>query len=768
MKLKTEKTKNEFEDVIINSQGMRLLRVKADSFHMGGGDLDLNSASLPVHKVTLTKDFYISEEPVTLAQFAAYEQEVFNKSREYGHYRNFVIGVSYEEAVSYTEWLSKKEGKNYHLPTEAEWEYTARQKDQIPTDRMCDSHIREWCYDWYAPYDDLPAIDPAGPEDGLFRCVRGGYLDEPERYHSFSLDVYYRGALPASYKHYEEDTENDFGKHPIGFRVVMGSPLIPSGKPPVPYLSVGVHQQTKDYRMCGPDSKKPYFRKRYLFPVPPDNCTGEEIRITGFPAAFRHHHHSPGFTAAPNGDLLYSVYSTYHEYDAESGLVGTRLRLGEDQWEMPDMFLDAVGVNDHAPLFYTDPDGTIYHFWGWPQLKNAFPFQYITSEDNGEHWSSVHFPFFKNKAEHVVPQPVNTCIHAGDGTFYVVSDSALGASSVLWRSKDGLKTWENPKGRTAGRHTTAVELADGSILAMGGKNSDIEGYMPAAVTYDGGDTYCVTKSCFPALNSGQRPCILRLASGKLVFCGDYQDKKGKKPEEISEWGSYIAWSEDEGKTWNFKTLWGTQKRKKTPEQFGGASTLGYSAVKQSPDGLIHVVCSNVQPLLHLCFNEAWLLSEETKEPAEEELLTAHAHSLITERKEYMEFYENGTPKCVYHGGIADDGRFLLDGEEILWYPDGKLMRQGAFMLGKRAGQMIYYDQDGYPVKRFTYPDTPGKDFEEWYETFWKGSRQVRTKAFFKNRKADGEAYYLDREGKILRQAHFINGKILEDYSLLKK
>ena len=64
-----------------------------------------------------------------------------------------------------------------------------------------------------------------------------------------------------------------------------------------------------------------------------------------------------------------------------------------------------------------------------------------------------------------------------------------------------MQSWENPKGRTAGRHTTAVELKDGSILALGGKNSDIDGYMPQAITRDGGDTYTVSKTPFPALNS---------------------------------------------------------------------------------------------------------------------------------------------------------------------------------------------------------------------------------------------------------------------------
>lgn len=743
-----------------NSQGMRMLKMEAGTFKMGGGNLDFTPLSLPVHEVTLTRHFYISQEPVTVKQFAAYEREAFGTERSHQEYRGYLLGVSYEEASSYTDWLTKKEGRPYHLPTEAQWEYAARLSSRLPIDRMCDSHIREWCFDWYSPYDDRPAEDPAGAADGMFRCVRGGYLDNPARLNDYPLDVWYRCAMPPSYSHNIKDTNNAFGLHPIGFRVVMGDMPAAGRSQRQPLMNVGVHQRSEDYRAQGPDPMKPYFRKRYLFPVPPDNCTGEEIRAAGFPAAFRHHHHSPGFAAAANGDLLYTAYSTYNEYDAQSGLAGTRLRAGEDQWELPDMFLPPTGVNDHAPLLDTAPDGTIRHFWGWPQLDHAYPFQYIESTDNGEHWGPVQFPLFRNKAMHVVAQPVNTCIHGRDGTFYLVSDSSLGSSSVLWRSPDGLKTWENPAGRTAGRHTTAVELKDGSILAMGGKNSDIEGCMPAAVTRDKGESYEVYKSCFPALGSGQRPSILRLASGRLVFCGDYQTKTGAKPKEFTESGSYVAWSDDEGKTWKRKNLWGAQRRKKTPDMFGGASTLGYSAMKQGTDGLIHVVCSNVQPLLHLCFNEAWLLDETGEEPSEKELMQSSATRLVSERREYTEYYDSGQLKCRYHGGIADDGRFLLDGEETFWYPNGQMMLSGSFLLGRRTGQAVCYDEEGFMVKRFTCPDAVTEDLEEWYETFWEGSNQVKTKAFFRNRKAEGEAFTWNREGVLVRTVNFSNGKIL--------
>lgn len=769
-------------DTVLNEQGMELRRVGAGSFHMGGGDAGSNPDALPVHKVTLTEAYYMAKEPVTHSLFVQYETERYGKAGSHEQYMGYVIGVSFWEAEDYVRWLSDREHKSYYLPTEAQWEYAARQNPELGIDRMCDPCMREWCYDWYAPYGDREAEDPAGPVNGIFRCIRGGYLDNPERYNEFPRDPFYRCALPPDYRHYEEDKANAFGRHLIGFRVVMGAEPVPEGKQLPVYTSVGVRQETEAFRCAAPPSHIPYFRKRYLFPVPPDNCTAEEIRSVGFSPLFRHHHHSPGFTAALNGDLLYSVYSTYHEYDAPAGLVGARFRIGEDEWGYPDEFMNPVGVNDHAPLLYTGRDGTIYHFWGWQQLNNAFPFQYMESKDNGETWGPVKFPLFRDKAEDVTSQPVNSCVEGSDGTFYLVSDAStretvddtgvqcVGAASVLWRSRDGLRTWENPLSRTAGRHTAAVELKDGSILALGGKNTDIDGYMPAAVTKDGGDSYQVYKTCFPAMNSGQRPSILRLSSGKLAMCGDYQTKRDVKPGDMqNKAGSYVAWSDDEGVTWHFKQLWGTQRRKRSPEQFGGASTIGYSVMKQSPDGLIHLVCSNVHPLLHLCFNEAWLLSEESPEPDEKILMASGATRLKGERQEYTEHYSGtDTLKCRYFGGIADDGRFLLDGPEVFYYPDGRVMTEGGYRLGKRTGTFTYYDPEGNPVKRFTCPDTEDGESREVFETFYPGTKAVRTKALFCNRKVEGYALSYDREGNETKRVLFRDGKTENDFSLLEQ
>ena len=39
-------------------------------------------------------------------------------------------------------------------------------------------NVYEWCYDWYATYSGDSETDPAEPESGGVRVLRGGYWDE--------------------------------------------------------------------------------------------------------------------------------------------------------------------------------------------------------------------------------------------------------------------------------------------------------------------------------------------------------------------------------------------------------------------------------------------------------------------------------------------------------------------------------------------------------------------------------------------------------------
>src|SRR3954454_6148660 len=117
---------------VVNSIGGKLLRGPAGHFRMGNdqptdpkifhqfklltnGDYD----ERPVHEVTISQDFYLSETEITSEQFARFR---FDRQAD----APYATGVCWDEAVAFCEWLSRKEKKPYRLPTEAEWEYAAR------------------------------------------------------------------------------------------------------------------------------------------------------------------------------------------------------------------------------------------------------------------------------------------------------------------------------------------------------------------------------------------------------------------------------------------------------------------------------------------------------------------------------------------------------------------------------------------------------------------------------------------------------------------
>jgi formylglycine-generating enzyme required for sulfatase activity len=165
-----------------------------------------------LHEVTISKSYYLGAFEVTQEQ---YEKVMETNPSRFNGEKNPVEKVSWNDAVSFCKRLSamqeeKTAGREYRLPTEAEWEYACR---AASTTSFCfgdnseslaeyawfgagplgkthpvgekrpnrwglyDMHgnVHEFCQDyWYANYSSEAAIDPKGPSDGASRVIRGG------------------------------------------------------------------------------------------------------------------------------------------------------------------------------------------------------------------------------------------------------------------------------------------------------------------------------------------------------------------------------------------------------------------------------------------------------------------------------------------------------------------------------------------------------------------------------------------------------------------
>ena len=127
---------------VTNSIGMRLIQIPAGTFTMGFTGEPLATAIAvrpwrangnfdehPAHPVHITKAFYMGAFEVTNAQYEQFDpsHKALRGKQGFSKEDNeAVVFVNWVEANRFCQWLSKKEGKTYRLPTEAEWEYAAR------------------------------------------------------------------------------------------------------------------------------------------------------------------------------------------------------------------------------------------------------------------------------------------------------------------------------------------------------------------------------------------------------------------------------------------------------------------------------------------------------------------------------------------------------------------------------------------------------------------------------------------------------------------
>ena len=668
-------------DSRVNTIGLTLVRVPSGSFEMGADSVPLPKSLIagangvvydrtsdagdydetPVHKVTISQSFWMSATEVTIEQFRKFRPGFEGNA----YYAPYASGTSWNDAVAFCQWLSEKEGKPYRLPTEAEWEYAARAGTHSPFSSGAEppapgtanawglknmhTGVAEWVLDWHGLYPSEPQTDPVGPAGGIAKVVRGGGLD----YRESKTDG--GRHLPAELPYFERSANRAgiaptfaSATHPIGFRVVQAG--MPKTRPlpdQPPFFQRAVRQDAPDLTR-GPDPSKPYYHTRPLFP----NLRGRDMRTVGWRIGFAPGlgvaYHNSALQVLNNGDIIAAYYNTSkYEDDPEQTIMTMRLRYGAEDWDMPEPWPDFPDADDAAPVFWND-HGKLWFFFGSPRLLGGPPFEFLTSPDNGATWSAVEFPKLQGPAGKFTPQPINSIVRDRDGVVYLPVDGA-GSTSVLFASKDGGKTWYDTGGRTAGRHTTLVLGKDGALLGYGGKNSEIEGFMPKAVSRDGGKTYERSKTPFRPLGSGQRPSIIRLASGRLFFVADLFDKKKLGAQGA---GAFVALSDDDGETWKTR-------------QLPNLVTVGYTTATQAPNGVIHIVTSKNEPSVQIELNEAWVLAGGPEDPDAR-------------------------------------GQFRLNGQQIFYYPDGRKLWEAGYKDGRKIGVETLWAEEGYQRWERTY------------------------------------------------------------------
>ncbi|MBR5530959.1 MAG: formylglycine-generating enzyme family protein [Bacteroidaceae bacterium] len=193
---------------VIKQLVANMVRVEGGTFTMGATAEQgryAHDSEKPTHQVTLST-YYIGKYEVTQAEWKAV---MGTNPSEFKGDNLPVENVNWYECQEFIRKLNELTGKQFRLPTEAEWEYAARggkrsygakyagdndidnvawywdnsNKTTHPVGRKranelglydMSGNVFEWCQDWKGDYSTVSQTNPQGPATGTRRVLRGG------------------------------------------------------------------------------------------------------------------------------------------------------------------------------------------------------------------------------------------------------------------------------------------------------------------------------------------------------------------------------------------------------------------------------------------------------------------------------------------------------------------------------------------------------------------------------------------------------------------